>query len=202
MQEVNSEQTLEPAGFWRRVAASLADSIIFFFLEFIIISLIMIFTEWDGAASLRSRVKFSIDTSPLSNHDISMIDIVIVIFTITQGCYIAAFESSRLQATAGGYLVGIKILNKDGSSIGFFKSFFRIIGMQAIVFLASAIGIFAGILASFALNPDISESDISWIANKLTITLIIMLITINIGCFIAKKRFLHDIIFRTRMVRR
>ncbi|WP_375359794.1 RDD family protein [Candidatus Tisiphia endosymbiont of Nemotelus uliginosus] len=41
--------------------------------------------------------------------------------------YTPIFESSSMQATPGCYLFGMKIINKNGRRIGYFKSFSRVI---------------------------------------------------------------------------
>ncbi|MCC8406614.1 MAG: RDD family protein [Rickettsia endosymbiont of Sceptobius lativentris] len=41
--------------------------------------------------------------------------------------YWALFESSKLQATLGKYLLGMKIINKNGTRISFLKSLSRLL---------------------------------------------------------------------------
>lgn len=136
MKEINIEQTLGPTWFWRRAAASWIDCIIILILgcilAFIIIAFLMMVTEWDGKAFVRSMTDYSLQSILYDNTSRDVFnpkDTAMIILVIIWCCYIAAFESSTLQATAGCYLLGIKILNKDGSSLGFLKSFFRSIGI-------------------------------------------------------------------------
>lgn len=206
MKEINREQTLEPAGFWRRIAAGCLDDTIIWslgcILAFIIIAFLMIVTEWEGKAFLQSLSNESLlsiiyDNTPRDVFNLK--DTAMMTLAIISGSYIAAFESSKLQATVGGYLVGIKILNKDGSSLGFLKSFFRSISMTVTLFLAS----FLSCIAAFFSNPDISDADLFRIANMTVYISWIIIVILNIGFFIYddQKRFLQDIIFRTRIVR-
>lgn len=164
MKEINSEQTLEPAGFWRRVAGTSIDSGLTALLIVPILLQIILSDSWNVTAWLEF---VSDDTHLLNIKNLICLLINWVAFAI----YIATFESSPLQATAGCYLMGMKILNKNGTPIGFIKSFFRTL--------------------TFCLC-----------FSTATLTLIITIL--NIGYFIYddQKRFLHDIIFRTRMVRR
>ncbi|MCC8371911.1 MAG: RDD family protein [Rickettsia endosymbiont of Pseudomimeciton antennatum] len=101
-------------GFWRRITARLFDYIImiliciavglvWLFLTDISLFLAEIFVDWVFSAAL------------------------LLLFL-----YIPIFESSSIQATPGCYILGMKIINKNGTRIGFFKSLFRFITLVLI----------------------------------------------------------------------
>ncbi|MCC8415978.1 MAG: RDD family protein [Rickettsia endosymbiont of Gnoriste bilineata] len=83
--------------------------------------------------------------------------------------YFPIFESSSMQATPGCYVLDMKIINKDGTPIGFLKSCVR----AFTIYLISSI--------------------LLW----LIVSTLCAIFTKN-----NEKMFIHDQIFRTRMVER
>ncbi|WP_341751462.1 RDD family protein [Candidatus Tisiphia endosymbiont of Piscicola geometra] len=135
-------------GFWRRSIAVVLDRI--FLIIFLLICIIMI---------LLSNLPLA-DT--LSDSFISTS--IILSLTIL---YDPIFESSSIQATLGCYILGMKIINEDGTRISFLKSLIRFI-ILALISSTVILGIIS----------------------------IICMICTN------KKKFLHDMICGTRMVKR
>ncbi|MDD9334947.1 RDD family protein [Candidatus Tisiphia endosymbiont of Metellina segmentata] len=135
-------------GFWRRSIAVVLDRI--FLITFLLICIIMI---------LLSNLPLA-DT--LSDSFISTS--IILSLTIL---YDPIFESSSMQATLGCYILGMKIINEDGTRISFLKSLIRFI-ILALISSTVILGIIS----------------------------IICMICTN------EKKFLHDMICGTRMVKR
>ncbi|WP_341758462.1 RDD family protein [Candidatus Tisiphia endosymbiont of Ditula angustiorana] len=131
-------------GFWRRSIAAVLDRI--FSITFSITFMILV-----------SKVLFS----PLSNtlHGSCIIALIIL--------YVPILESSSMQATLGGYILGMKIINEDGTRISFLKALIRFI-ILALISSTVILGI------------------------------------ISVFCMICtdEKKFLHDMICGTRMVKR
>ncbi|WP_375330821.1 RDD family protein [Candidatus Tisiphia endosymbiont of Oplodontha viridula] len=134
-------------GFWRRSIAVVLDRIL---IIFFLICIIMILVSNPTLA----------DT--LSDSFISTL--IILSLTIL---YDPIFQSSSMQATLGGYILGMKIINEDGTRISFLKALIRFI-ILALISSTVILGI------------------------------------ISVFCVICtdKKKFLHDMIFGTRMVKR
>ncbi|MCC8483938.1 MAG: RDD family protein [Rickettsia endosymbiont of Labidopullus appendiculatus] len=145
-------------GFWRRFVAYFVDGVILMLFA-ITLSLVAIL--------LLDTSVFS-DNSSIDNlfNDPRMLVILSPLFL-----YNPIFESSSIQATPGCYILGMKIINKNGTRMGPFKSFIRILSINL-----ACISIFILILF--------------WIGNILCII------------FTDEKMFIHDWIFRTRMIRR
>ncbi|WP_367363949.1 RDD family protein [Candidatus Tisiphia endosymbiont of Nedyus quadrimaculatus] len=135
-------------GFWRRSIAVVLDRI--FLIIFLLICIIMILASNPTLA----------DT--LSDSFISTL--IILSLTIL---YDPIFQSSSMQATLGGYILGMKIINEDGTRISFLKALIRFI-ILALISSTVILGI------------------------------------ISVFCMICtdEKKFLHDMICGTRMVKR
>ncbi|WP_425363664.1 RDD family protein [Candidatus Tisiphia endosymbiont of Hybos culiciformis] len=148
-------------GFWRRISACLVDGVILMLLT-IMLSLAAIIV----AILLFDTSVFS-DNYSIDNlfNDLNMLVILSPIVF-----YIPIFESSSMQATPGCYILGMKIINKNGKRIGYFKSFTR-----ALLINLTCISIFTFILFGIG----------------------------NILCIMLtdEKMFIHDWVFRTRMIR-
>ncbi|BFD45376.1 MAG: hypothetical protein DMENIID0002_00220 [Rickettsia endosymbiont of Sergentomyia squamirostris] len=131
-------------GFWRRSIAVVLDLI--FSITFSITFMILV-----------SKMLFS----PLSNTLSGSCIIALIIL------YVPILESSSMQATLGGYILGMKIINEDGTRISFLKSLFRFI-----------------------------------ILGLINSTVILGIISIICMICSDEKKFLHDMICGTRMVKR
>lgn len=99
--------------------------------------------------------------SPLSNTLSGSCIIALIIL------YVPIFESSSMQAALGTYILGMKIINEDGTRISFLKSLIRFI-----------------------------------ILGLINSTVILGIISIICMICTDEKKFLHDMIFDTRMVKR
>ena len=112
------------AGFWLRVFASLVDSCLFKVSMWTFGLLI--------AAALEGVASYA-EQSPEQAASIAAsvgIIIAILVFLMFALYFVvlALFESSRLQATPGKLLVGLKVQNIDGTSITFFQALGRNLG--------------------------------------------------------------------------
>ncbi len=90
-------------GFWRRSIAVVLDRI--FLIIFLLICIIMILVSNPTLADTLSD---------------SFISTLIIL-------YDPIFQSSSMQATLGGYILGMKIINEDGTRISFLKALIRFI---------------------------------------------------------------------------
>ena len=114
-------------GFWRRCGAYLLDLLTLLFIASCI-AFIPYFLPKIPYLNKNFDKWFSIE----ENFDIFIrINIVFLITEIV--FYWALFESSKLQATPGKYLLKMKIINKDGTKISFLRSFSRSI-LYTIIF--------------------------------------------------------------------
>jgi len=108
------------AGFWKRVAAFLIDSVV---LKIVSFPLVAIFCRAMDLCGLK---------------DLEILELTVVWFGIALGLlYYAAMESSAMQATLGKRAVGIKVTDLDGNRIGFGRAIGRFVGkiLSAILFL-------------------------------------------------------------------
>ncbi|MFP3018603.1 MAG: RDD family protein [Candidatus Tisiphia sp.] len=100
-------------GFWRRSIAVVLDQM--FLIIFFPICMIMILLTNLPLTDI-------IVADALSDSFISTL--IILLLTMI---YEPIFESSSMQATLGSYILGMKIINEDGTRISFLKSLIRFI---------------------------------------------------------------------------
>ena len=100
------------AGFWKRAAAFLLDTIILYIL---MIPIALALGVGLGAADVEIS-----ETSAKKFADISIWANIILAWI-----YVAAMESSSKQATLGKMALGIKVTDIEGRRIGFFRATFR-----------------------------------------------------------------------------
>jgi len=115
-----------------------------------------------------------------------------IIFTLL---YWSLTESSKTQASPGKQLLGLKIINKDGTSISFLKSFFRALLLYLVFFVIGMILFLLGIESSGEQNSLIYVS---------TIVTYLMVGVINMFCiiFTDEETSIPDMICGTRVVKR
>lgn len=107
-------------GFWRRIAAGLFDYIIMTLICTVIgLVCIIVGVVWLFLTNISFFLAeiFMDWTFPT---------------TLLLFLYIPIFESSSMQATPGRYILDMKIINKNGTRISFFKSLFRFITLVLI----------------------------------------------------------------------
>ncbi|MBN1348966.1 RDD family protein [candidate division KSB1 bacterium] len=97
--------TFSYAGFWRRFAAYVFDSVIlgYFFNNI----------YWFIVNQMRLGFRGDVDSELISTF------VIFPIFGIIAWCYFSGMESSPLQATVGKYLVGIYVTDSNGERISF-----------------------------------------------------------------------------------
>ena len=112
----NTISDMEFAGFWRRVAAFLVDSlvlilitIIAFFSGFMFISMIV------GFIGTRGEIVQTIAPEIISN----ILGFFVIIFW---WLYFAMLETSKIQGTLGKKLIGIRVTDLKGNTISFGKA--------------------------------------------------------------------------------
>ncbi|WP_342270356.1 RDD family protein [Rickettsia endosymbiont of Orchestes rusci] len=157
-------------GFWRRSGSAFIDGAIQLLITFCL---------------LFCKLKFFYPATPLLALEdyLAYLTITsnIILITIATMLYYALFESSKLQATPGKYLLNMKIINKaDGTRMSFLKSFFRV-------------------SLSFVLGM------IDDLMNVQIISIIhVILVTVSVLCiaFTKQKTSIPDMICGTRVVRR
>ncbi|WP_375332584.1 MULTISPECIES: RDD family protein [unclassified Candidatus Tisiphia] len=99
-------------GFWRRSIAVVLDRILIIFFLICVTMILVSDSLLDGAVIAEALAYSSIPT-------LIMLSLTII--------YEAIFESSSMQATLGGYILGMKIINEDGTRISFLKALIRFI---------------------------------------------------------------------------
>jgi len=120
------------AGFWRRVAAFVADFAVVCFIEFLL-ALVMLFMFGFFRAAQRGSVVF------LS---------LVILWLVVAWLYSAIMESSSKQATVGKEGLGIVVTDMAGGRISFGKATVRYLGK-----IVSALTVFVGfIMIGFTAN--------------------------------------------------
>lgn len=130
--EEDSQSALEFAGFWRRVGASVVDSII--------LSVVSTFISYGIGFLWGKSINQTLLTEAMKSQDPQVILSAIAgpmmdlfIFTalaafIIYWFYFAGFESSSLQATPGKSLLGIMVTDMDGDRVSFGTATGRCLG--------------------------------------------------------------------------
>ncbi|MFC0153785.1 RDD family protein [Xanthomonas dyei] len=125
------------AGLWRRVAASILDSLITTFAVYLIV-IPLVFVVALGT---------SMGDSASSMEDGSTLGIAIVVMSYGIGLaiptlYFAWMQSSRLQASLGKLACGIKVVRADsnGARVGFWRNVLRYLAYMLISVLTLGIG--------------------------------------------------------------
>ena len=131
-EETSSQFRLKFAGFWIRVLAGIIDGIILIFPILFIMWLIFTLLKID-LVTIADYFFHSQDyNSTLSvEADLTMQDMVYYYFVIVSlaiWVYGIIFEGSKLQATLGKMLFGLKVIDNTGNKISFTKAAGRNIG--------------------------------------------------------------------------
>lgn len=119
----NGDDNFHYAGFWLRYLAWVIDILIVSFFQFGFL--------W--AVGISPRLAYTIlknDHEGITDATIAdpIQAVALTTFTITGFTFLlikAGFESSKLQATPGKWILGLMVVTKSGKPIGFFRSFFR-----------------------------------------------------------------------------
>ena len=112
--ETNQPDPFKYAGFFRRLAALLVDTLI---LTLAVGSFLWFFTYvYDYTFESDYAIR---DLAPLINF---------VLFMLAWGAYYSYFEGSSWRATPGKRLLGIEVLNRAGAPIGYWQALVRFIG--------------------------------------------------------------------------
>lgn len=119
-------------GVWRRFGAYLLDGILQLLIIFCLLFFETIFFK------IFYPDKWLLIKEDFLIYLMSNITLIIIIAIL----YWTLFESSKLQATPGKYLLNMKIINKDGTKISFLKSFSRLLlYLMIIIFGFGIVGI-------------------------------------------------------------
>ncbi|WP_341793824.1 MULTISPECIES: RDD family protein [unclassified Rickettsia] len=108
-------------GVWRRFGAYIIDLLTLLFTTFCISFILYFFLK------IPYLNKSFYDWFSIEENFIIFIIINMIFFTAQIILYWVLFESSKLQATPGKYLLNMKIINKNETKISFLKSFFRLL---------------------------------------------------------------------------
>lgn len=110
------------AGFWKRFAAYLIDAVVVAIpLLLLAIPALVYFISSSGnleSADTAARIAFEVRFRQIAS-------LFQVVFTLAPWFYGAWMESSRLQATVGKMLLGIKVVNAQGGRLTFWHAFGR-----------------------------------------------------------------------------
>ena len=117
--QILEKEDVKFSGFWVRLVALMIDNVIV-----IILSFIPAFVFGLMGGLMTTRNEFISTIFPL---------ILYAVIIIGMACYFAAFYASKYQATPGKMLFGIKVVDKNGERI----SFWRGIGRYAATFISS-----------------------------------------------------------------
>jgi len=177
---------LEYANFWLRIAATLADVVVFWAIKFV--------TEWVLLEKLYflDLMRAVAEISPL----------IVYTSTILLGMFpyllIIWFNSSKYQGTPGKLLVGIKITDMNGERISFWRSLGRHYVMNLFSFLM--------LFRAFKLEVLLSGLSTLMLDIVGIIIFILCILLPVIGylmiAFTARKQGIHDKLFGTVVVKR
>jgi uncharacterized RDD family membrane protein YckC len=106
-----AELGVVPAGFWRRVAAWVIDTIIVLVGVYLVGSFL-----WPDLIETTTRVSES-DGARLEVVSYALSTLGTVVFGIALGVYTALQESGRAQATVGKRMLGLRVMGLDGARI-------------------------------------------------------------------------------------
>ncbi|MCC8368921.1 MAG: RDD family protein [Rickettsia endosymbiont of Oxypoda opaca] len=113
-------------GVWRRFGAYLFDLFIMLLSIFCISYILNAFLKIISLKIFNIHKEFYKWKVIEGNFTIYIV-ISMVFLVIQIVFYWTLFESSKIQATPGKYLLNMKIINQDGTKISFLKSFFRLL---------------------------------------------------------------------------
>lgn len=139
------------AGFWRRAAAALIDTVIIFIAVFVL-SLI-----WPGLG-LMTISTMQTENGFVTASDYSPSLLGTIILTVLNWAYKALQEGSGLQATLGKRALGIKVTDLRGGRIGLARASYRawpiwlpvVLGMvETLSLIAVLIGFVACLMVAF-----------------------------------------------------
>ena len=122
------------AGFWRRFAAYMIDSVILAF--FLTSSYWLLRNHFQNLFSL-----FNMDYKLREILESLVYIIYVIIVTLTSWCYFAGMESSPLQATLGKKLLGLYVTDQEDNRINFGTASLRFFlkGLSSLFFSAGFI---------------------------------------------------------------
>ncbi|MHB9131410.1 MAG: RDD family protein [Armatimonadota bacterium] len=132
---VRSQQYLENAGFWSRVAAALIDGV----LQLIVILPIYAVVGFSAFLTMMAA-KSSGVTPPMG-----LIATLYIVPLVIQWLYKAIMESSSLQGTLGKMALGIKVTDMSGDRVDFGRASLRFFALTGIGYLGILIATFTGI---------------------------------------------------------
>lgn len=140
---------LSYAGFWKRFAAYLIDSII---IGIVVGIIIILFGGLFGLGMMSSDIEFNEETMEMQDPDSALIGAMIgtmmflwLFLLVAQWLYFALMESSRNQGTLGKMALGIKVTDAMGYPITFWRATGRYFGK----ILSGAIFMIGYIMAAF-----------------------------------------------------
>ena len=108
-----------PAGFWRRVAAWVIDTIIVLVCVYLVGSFL-----WPDLVETTTHVSEN-DGARLEVVSYALSTLGTAVFGIALGLYTASLESGRAQATIGKRMLGLRVTGLDGTRISPLTAIFR-----------------------------------------------------------------------------
>lgn len=130
--ETAEKSEKEYAGFWIRFIAYLIDSIIIG-IPIAIITFVIIIVMFGAMGVFEySSDPIAMETELSGGEVISIVGgylIIILIGIFGSVAYFAGFHSSKLQATPGKRLLGLKVVDLDGNRISFWRALGRYFAM-------------------------------------------------------------------------
>lgn len=111
---------MQYVGFWARVGAYLIDYIIIS----IVMVIFMIFIGIVFGLSMMGLENAEAEPDPMVAIGIGILTFILALASLL---YYPLFECSKMRGTPGKYLLNMAIVREDGSRIGFWRAFWRLI---------------------------------------------------------------------------
>jgi uncharacterized RDD family membrane protein YckC len=175
--------TVEYAGFWRRFVGYYVDYMIISIMILIVVTIFSKFFNYDLLSAVLASKILNIELSQGAIwRGVTMLITSVGLYFVIWTVYYCSFEVSKLQATPGKYIVGIKVTDLNGEKITFNRALIR--RLSAIL---STLVFFIGYLFSAFTEKKQTFHDI--LANTLVVKnskrSVLFLVTVCILTFIA-----------------
>ena len=108
------------AGFWRRLAALVIDSMVVGFAYYLVLIVAVVVLGIGGSLLLRNQ-----DSTEGMAAMFGMMALVYLLYPVISAAYYAGFESSGKQATLGKMAVGIKVTDAEGRRLTLGRALLR-----------------------------------------------------------------------------
>jgi uncharacterized RDD family membrane protein YckC len=183
------------AGFWRRLAAYLLDIVANGVLTGAVAPVVGLVYFWcvDAVLIREGHIQGSGAARTMAEGEVMLA--AILILPLTAWLYRALFESSKLQATPGKLILGLKVTDLRDSRIGFVRATLRFLGRGLSLLPLGLSPAFWAFMALVNDNPFPWGGTAGGAGVTLTLTVGLMQLT-------ARRQCLHDLLAETIVLRR